>query len=202
MLLNLGGKKMETSTALGSIVTGVVLLFVGIFMISAVSDTFAVSSLYNTRDVSDTDNILLGSANVYNHTFATNTVARDGTGTLYVRAINISNANDRNLELLLDSVYLSNQTGPISNVTTTLYTVTDVPISSSTTHAITYRYTGTGNITIYNATLRYYDTAELTNTGTIYNNTVSTTGTAFTILGLVLIVVGLAMAINSLKSTQ
>jgi len=189
----------QVAGPIGSIVVGLVFLFVGLYMVDTVAGTIPAASVFGTTSLTDDDNYSIDNTAPLGravHTFAVTGLVPDEEDAATV-ALTMSSPNGASgyVGLYFNGVFVSN-ISITNNVSVNPVTVTAI---SDITNNASYQ-TWEKNITIDKSVLTYLDNSKRTaTTGKIYDNIVSTTGTSFTVLGLVLIIVGLAMAISSLR---
>jgi uncharacterized membrane protein len=202
-------KRSEGSIAapLMSIVVGVVLLFVGIFMVSLVSN---VGDAYYTEDVyTTTTNSTLLTINMTLNQTKWHLITVADAYSLATITAHVSNTAAKaspggTLTVLQNGVSLGTITVPITGTNESDTAFTGVTLTENAVLNLSYRATaGTGTENVYvNSTAVYYANDNVnTDMGDIKDSLVTNTATIFTVLGLVLIVAGLAMAITSLKDS-
>lgn len=196
----------SVSLTIGALIVGLVLMFVGLFMVDAVSQTFTTADLYTCTWVSTENTTLFNLTNqtTGNRTFAVTTFSTrcnytDGAY-LYVSYYNVS-STWTTINVSLNGNFV--QTIPIgTNETNQTARIKITPLES-TTNYITYRFSNTtydrGQVNISSDAVTTSATEALSSTGQIWTQIVTLVGTVFGVLGLVLIVVALAMAIAHLR---
>lgn len=187
---NLGGQ-------IGGLITGVVMLFIGLFLINAVSSTgtwttYSYTTATNGTNLTDVN--LFGNAT---HLITTTNLISSAPATLTIAWVNVTTAGDDAL-IYLNGVLLDTEAIPSAYATYTANTTFNNGVNT-----LAFNLTDVdANITIDSSTISYANSRVATGTfGTLHASLVTTTGTIFAVLGLVIIVVSLAMAINSLKGS-
>lgn len=182
---------------LATIIVGMVMLFVGIYMVSAVADVIPDTSIYGMNTLSNATVFNQGGTEVNESGITTTSV---GTQTGAIARVVITNAtcDSGSVAIRLNDVLIATTTIPADTVTTE---VTGLTIRAGYNNFTLTSSAPALNASYINSTsISYHQSANYTSTGTIYSNTVTTTGTAFSVMGLVLIIVGLAIAIRSLNT--
>lgn len=188
---------MSVAKPLMAVILGVVMMFVGIFLVSSVADVFPANSLYQTGATSNTSPVIqFSGTNTSNQTITVSTNATP-TADLLVHIVNTTGVPSGTVQVLFNDVVIGNVTIPSVATVSTIH----VTLVSGLNRISYYNGGQINNITnISQSELVYLDTSNLTAlTGNVYTSTVNTTGTIFAILGLVLIIVGLAFAIRSIN---
>jgi len=188
------------SQPIGAIVVGVVIMFVGIYMVDAV-DLMPVTSMYDTTTASNTTQLNLNATAGANQnlTFSSLSLATSTGGTLTVNVTNQSATSGGTIAVFVNTVFV----GSISVPANSSQTEFDTTLFADGTNNITFLASGSaqgGLVNVTGAFGNYYDITNPSDFGNIRNQTVTTTGIAFSVFGLIMIVVGLAMAIRSLHS--
>lgn len=198
----------STVVVLGSIIVGIVVLFVGVFMLATIEPVFdgrlTECSYTNTAPSAAAEfNATSGSASTsFNMTFTSATNVQ-GYLTLVLNISNVSATTGSYIEVRNGETLalLNNHTVP---VTAQQFTSSETITHYSGNYLINVTAFGDNNVTIPTggSYLRRCSslTALTTPAGQIYTPMVAAIATIFTVLGLVLIVIGLATAIGSLKS--
>jgi len=192
---------------ISAIIVGVVMLFIGVFTLAAVEGLFVGGGNLNTctyaDDVGNTNATLASTTTVsakQNYTVGT----VEGDCVLNVHLVNISlGATTVTAHNYMTGATLGIITVPATN-SNTLISITP---TASAVFSVNYTLAGTGNVTV-DKSLSYVHCCDAivrnpdTISGKYFDQVANTAGTAFTVMGLVLIVIGLTMAIGSLKQMQ
>lgn len=192
----------DISVALLGIIIGVVILFIGIFLLANIEPMFETDTCEITSYAGSPEIALNGSANeskIQNYTILA--VAAGYSCDLITVVENISASGG--------NIYVRNPTG------TLIQTISTIPAINSTTNITqaatsagvwegNYTYVGTEVVNITTGSYmqccsdRIRDTTRIS--GLYFDQLVTATGTIFAVLGLVLIVVGLAFSVGALKN--
>ena len=203
----LGRSDGQISGPIAGLIVGVVILFVGLFAISVVSDVVpGLTENAPLTTVSNSTAIAAGGTGNDTYFMTVGTIV-DSTAD-YI-TVTISNTTDGQnnisvgaltVNVSLNKVNIANIALP--NVTTDSVTnITTITLVPSALNNISF---GNENLQanetrIVSALLVYAETTENTRMGNISDGLITTTGTIFSVLGLVIIVVALSMAIQSLR---
>lgn len=195
----------NTAMVVGSVSVGIVMLFVGVFMLTSLEPIFAdrIDQCAFTSYAGTPELVLneteLQSANM---SFTIATSSQRGQCILAANLYNITHQTGAYVEIA-DALDPDNPFVRIDAPETESSTVVTTTASAAGTYVINVTTYGYGNVTM-NTTSQLSCCTSLVPTegpaGRIYNPLVTTTGTIFSVLGLILIVIGLATAIGSLKS--
>ena len=193
--------------ALTGIVLGAVLLFVGLFMISTISSATPESTLkdYGYTTVTNSTALTLnGSVNQTQNLAIGTLVSISGETsdkTLVIKANNTHATDTFNLKVYLNGNLKATETLPNNTVTTLTYT--DVNWVASATNNVTLNSnTTSSDVEIISSVGKYPSSKADSNWGSINTSIISTIGTVFSVLGLVLIVIALAVAIGVINSSM
>jgi len=196
------------ATAIMGIVLGIVLLFVGLFMTSTVSSTTPERILkdygYTTVTNSSSSGYINTTQNGTHSLTIGNIVSISGETpekTLTLVAENTDTSN-RSFDVYLNGKNISRVVAVASSNTT--ITISNVDWVANAVNNLTYvavANTGT-DLQVIQASGKYPSSKVDSNWGSINTTLINTVSTIFSVLGLVLIVVGLAFAIGTLRGTM
>lgn len=188
----------QVSGPLAGLVVGVVVLFVGLFVVSTVSDAIPGLQINAFTTASNTTAILTGSV-AGNNTYGI-TVGHIVDITEDYIVVSVRNTTDNpayNINVSLNKIHIRNIAVPVSSSVTN---ITGVTLISSAINNLTFGNETTPNSTmIVNASIVYASSLVNTDMGDISDSLVTSTGTIFSVLGIVIIIVALTMAIQSLQ---
>jgi hypothetical protein len=192
--------------AISGIIIGAVLLFVGLFMVASVSDALPASQVHEfvyTTATNATDLTLNGSINSTNSIYVTDIATITGLTadkTLVITYDNENATKSWNISVWLNGNALA--TIRTTNNTAGTATYTDVAWVVGRNN-LTFQTDNALEEVFINNTAGTYPSSTTSNEfGTMQTSLISTMGTIFSVLGLVLIVVALAMAIGALKGSM
>ena len=193
--------------AISGIVIGAVMLFIGLFMISAVSSATPEDTLKEygyTTVTNSTDLTLNGSTNQTHNLAIGALVSIEGVTPDKTITTTVDNQNattNFTVNVYLNGVALD--TINALNGTTTTGSYTAVDWVASATNNLTYNTNNTNSEVFINSTAGVYPSSKTdTEWGSINTTIISTVGTIFSVLGLVLIVIALALAIGALRGSM
>lgn len=198
---------MQVAGSLSIIIIGLMIMFVGLFMVDSVSSVFENGSLYvcsystSTNSTASQVNITNSSGTgdgSINRSFAVTTFSTHCTSTNHVTMIaNMSNLLNQHAQVNISRGGTLLTTEDFAT-TENIVTLSNLVVTESST--VTFNYsTNTSNPINITDSMITSSSESYTDVGNIYSSTVTTTGTMFGLLGLVLIIAGLAMAIGYLR---
>jgi hypothetical protein len=199
--------KVDGSVALvlGEIITGIVVLFIGVFMLGSIEPMFGNLQVCTYGTDLGTPQLLLNGtlAESKNMSF-TPTAVVSGTCQVHLLVTNMSNGTAGSyLEVReggTPTTLLANITAPVLSSWTAICGVAGVTAVAKVVNITAF---GRNNLTV-NSTSYIYCCNALVNrpgpAGQLFQQVVATAAVAFTVFGLVLVCIGLATAIGSLKN--
>ncbi len=205
--MNSFNHKVNGSVALvlGEIITGVVVLFIGVFMLATIEPMFGdlqECGTYTNNTGTPQRLFNAGLAHSKNISFTPTAVAREACS-VHIMVTNNSATTGTYLvcrDGKSPTTLLENISVPITNVWTTIASISG---ETGVARVINITATGGNNVTV-NSTSYITCCSQATQksgpAGQFFNQTATTAGISFTVFGLVLIVIGLATAIGSLKN--
>ncbi len=189
---------------LGEIIVGVVVLFIGVFMLASVEPVFGDLKVCTLASDAGTPQLVLnGSISMSRNMSFTPTAVARGTCSISLVITNVSGTTGTYVEARdggVPTTLLANITMPATNSATNITAISGATGVASVLNLTAY---GGDNLTI-NSTSYIVCCDALVNrpgpAGQYFSQVASTAGICFTVFGLVLIVIGLATAIGSLKN--
>ena len=203
------GYSKGQAEAISGIIIGAVLLFVGLFMVSAVSEVTSESTLKEyryTTVTNSTDSVSINTTLNGTHKLTIGTIVSisgDTPDKTLTVIANNSDTSNKTITVYLNDVSIGTFVA-VKSVADTSKTFTGLTWVANTINNLTYVSAGnTGDdLNIESAVGKYPSSKVDSSFGDINTSLISTMGTVFSVLGLVLIVIALALAIGALKGSM
>lgn len=201
-----GRSEGQVAGPFAGLVVGVVILFVGLFMISVVSEAIPNLRANVFTTVSNTTAITAGTPSTPgNDTYhlAVGAIVDPSPDYIVVNILNVSASNGTwNVNVSLNRINVATIAIPATLSTTNVSGAGIVLVANALNNLTFGNETGvtsTDTTRIVNASIVYASSETNTPMGDISDSTITTTGTVFSVLGLVIIVIALSMAIQALR---
>lgn len=196
-------RKGAVGMMIGEITVGVVLLFVGVFMLAAVEPMFtSINTCSNTSATGTPEIQLNGTTNATDlQNFTIGTLVSGYTCHAVIEVENVSSTSGNvYVRVQGSATVLATIPDPTTTSTTT---ITGLSPTASSVYQLNFTHIGADDINI--TTNSYVNCCSSlvrssTPAGQNYDSVVALIGTAFSVMGLLLIIIGLAAAIGSLRN--